>query len=71
MTEDVLLDDWTYDAGHFLGRLVLDRGAEAMLAPSATRLGDNLIVFTTNPRPGGRLDIIRFQPLTHLRKQAP
>jgi hypothetical protein len=34
-------------------------------------VGDNLIVFTTNLRPGARLDISRFQPLTHLRKQAP
>src|SRR5919199_1962300 len=47
IAEDVLLDDWNHDAGHLLGRAVLDRGAEAMLAPSATRLGDNLIVFTT------------------------
>jgi hypothetical protein len=42
-----------------------------MLGPSATRLGDNLIVFTTNLRPGARLDIIRFQRLTHLREQTP
>jgi hypothetical protein len=28
-------------------------------------------VFTTNLRHGARLDIIHFQPLTHLRKQAP
>jgi hypothetical protein len=64
-------DDWNYDAGHLLGRVVLERGAEAMLVASATRLGDNLIVFTTNLRPGARVDIIRFQPLTHLRRQTP
>jgi RES domain-containing protein len=71
LAADVLLADWNYDVGHLLGWVVVDRGAEAMLVPSATRLGDNLIVFTTNMRQGARLDIVRFQPLTHLRKQAP
>lgn len=68
---DVLLDDRDYSAGQILGRVVIERGAEAMLVPSATRLGDNLIVFTANRRPNSRLDIVRFQPLTHLRKQTP
>ena len=66
--EDALLDDRNYDAGHALGRAVVERGTEAMLVPSATRLGDNLIVFTANLRPDAYLDIVRYQPLTHLRK---
>jgi hypothetical protein len=32
------------------------RGAEALLVPSATRLGHNLIVFTDRLRPGSRLE---------------
>lgn len=67
--EDALLDDRDYEAGHVLGRVVAERGAEAMLVPSATRLGDNLIVFTRNLRPGARVDVVRFDLLTHLRKQ--
>jgi RES domain-containing protein len=66
--EDALLDDRNYDAGHVLGRAVVACGAEAMLVPSATRLGDNLIVFTVNLRSSARLDITRYQLLTHLRK---
>jgi RES domain-containing protein len=69
LTEDALLNDRDYDVGHALGRAVVERGAEAMLVLSATRLGDNLIVFTANLRPAARLDIARYQPLAHLRRE--
>lgn len=68
--EEALFDDWNYESGQALGRAVVERGAEAMLVPSATRLGDNLIVFTANLRPNARLSIVQFHPLRHLRKRA-
>lgn len=70
--EEALFDDWNYESGQALGRAVVERGAEAMLVlvPSATRLGDNLIVFTANLRPDARLAIVQFHPLKHLRKRA-
>jgi len=51
LTEDALLDDLSYDMGHALGLTALRRGAEGILVPSATRAGDNLIVFPDNLRP--------------------
>lgn len=69
LSEDVLLDDWNYEAGHVLGHDAVDRGAEAMLVPSATRLGDNLIVFTANLHPESSVTIVRSDLLTHLRKK--
>lgn len=68
--EEALFDDWNYESGQALGRTVVERGAEAVLVPSATRLGDNLVVFTANLRPDARLALVQSHPLRHLRKRA-
>ena len=36
----------------------LRSGAEGVLVPSATRLGDNLVIFPDNMKPGSRLEVI-------------
>ena len=66
--EELLLDDWNYDAGHVLGRAAVDRGTEAILVPSTTRLGDILVVFTDNLRPSSHLTSMRSEQLSHLRR---
>lgn len=48
LTYEALLDDTAYDAGHKLGLTAVQRGAEGILVPSATRAGDNLILFPDN-----------------------
>lgn len=53
-----LLDDHDYTMSQRLGAAVIATGAEGLLVPSATRLGDNLVVFPTNLRPESRLEII-------------
>lgn len=46
----------------------IDRGAEAMLVPSATRLGDNLILFPSNIRPTSRIVVIDSRdPMLYVR----
>lgn len=55
---DNLLNDHDYTMSQRLGAAVLATGAEGLLVPSATRLGDNLVVFPTNLRPESVLEVI-------------
>jgi len=48
LTHEALLDNMAYNAGHKLGLAAIQRGAEGILVPSATRAGDNLILFPDN-----------------------
>ena len=57
LTVDVLFDDLVYDVGHALGLAAVRHGAEAILVPSTTRAGDNLILFPDNLLPGSRLEV--------------
>jgi len=41
-----------------IAHAAVDSGAEATLVPSATRLGDNLVVFPDNLLPESRLEVI-------------
>lgn len=44
------------------------RGAEAVLVPSATRLGDNLILFPSNIKPTSRIDVVNSRdPMLYVR----
>ena len=51
--------DWTIPQS--LAAMAIARGVEAILVPSATRLGDNLVVFPDYLQPGSQL-----QPLDHV-----
>lgn len=52
-----LLNDLDYTVSQRIGAAALAMGAEGLLVPSATRLGDNLVVFP-QLRPESRLDVI-------------
>lgn len=56
---DLLFDDWDFSTGQALAWTVHDAGGEGMLVPSATRLGDNLIVFPDRLRTGSTLEVVR------------
>lgn len=47
-----------YSVSQSFGAAALAMGAEGLLVPSATRLGDNLVVFPTQLRSDSRLDVI-------------
>lgn len=47
-----LLRDTDYQAGQEFAAAAMSRSAEALLVPSATRLGDNLVLFTGQLRAG-------------------
>jgi RES domain-containing protein len=53
-----LTDDFDYELTQRLGKAVYERGFEGMLVPSATALGDNLILFPLNIRATSRMEII-------------
>ena len=59
VTEADLLDDTDYSTPQALARAARDFGVEGMLVPSATRLGDNLIVFPDRVRAGSVLVEVR------------
>jgi RES domain-containing protein len=54
---DDLLNDHDYTTSQRLAASALTMGAEGLLVPSATRLGDNLVVFPTQFRPDSRLNV--------------
>lgn len=54
-----LFDDWDYSAGQALANVMRRVGAEGMLVPSASRVGDNLVVFPDLLRPASTLNVVR------------
>jgi hypothetical protein len=50
--------DTDYETTQALGAAANSRGLEGLLVPSATRLGDNLIVFPHNLRSESRIDVV-------------
>jgi hypothetical protein len=60
LTRDDLCDDADLEVPRALAEAALARGVEGMLVPSATLLGDNLIVLTGNRRPGTSFEIVGF-----------
>lgn len=56
---DRLLDDWDFSTSQALAHSVRNTDAEGMLVPSASGLGDNLIVFPDRLRSGSTLTPIR------------
>jgi RES domain-containing protein len=53
-----LVHDTDYEATQVIGAATRERGLEGMIVPSATRLGDNLILFPENLRAGFRVEIV-------------
>jgi RES domain-containing protein len=58
LTLDGLCPDTDFSAAQQLAAVAIARGAEAILVPSATRLGDNLIVFPCNLRPSSTITLV-------------
>lgn len=54
-----MVSDRDYNITQQLGSSAVSAGFEGMLIPSATALGDNLIVFTAQMREGSRLAVVR------------
>ena len=52
-----LVEDLDLDMTQQIGAAVLAAGFEGLLVPSATALGDNLVIFPTNLGSGSRLDV--------------
>ena len=53
-----LVHDTDYGATQALGAAANSRGLEGLIVPSATRLGDNLIVFPQNLRAESRIAVV-------------
>ena len=58
LTHDAIWQDDDYTIPQSLAAAALTCGVEAMLVPSATRLGDILVVFPTQLRASSRLELI-------------
>lgn len=58
LTREDFCDDLDYTVTQALAAAAIERGAEALLVPSATCLGDNLIVFTTCLAATSRLAVV-------------
>jgi hypothetical protein len=58
LAREVLWHDTDYRLPQQLARLALHRGAEGLLVPSGTRVGDNLVVLPANLSSGSILRII-------------
>jgi hypothetical protein len=50
--------DTDYEATQAIGAAAFADGLEGLLVPSATRLGDNLILFPDNLRAGSRIEVV-------------
>jgi len=53
-----LVHDTDYEATQYLGAAANSRGLEGLLVPSATRLGDNLILFSQNLSGCSRIEVV-------------
>jgi len=56
---DDLCHDTSYEISQRIAAQAIAGGAEGILVPSATRLGDNLIVFPRQLRPASSLTVVR------------
>jgi RES domain-containing protein len=55
---ELFWDDYAGELPQALARAALEQGVEALQVPSATRMGDNLVVFTENLRPESKLLVV-------------
>jgi RES domain-containing protein len=68
LTEEELLHDNDYAHPHDLAQAALEGKFEAILVPSATRLGECIVIFPTNL---SRDDLISFPPLFTSKPHSP
>lgn len=69
---ETLLLDTDYSITRELAAAAVTRGAEGVLVPSATRLGDNLIIFPQNLRPASQLIIVSSKsPRLYVQREPP
>lgn len=61
-----LLDDWDYTLAQECGEAALRRRADGLLVPSATRLGNNVIVLPGNLSAATRIDAVVSRSLMHV-----
>lgn len=61
LTRADLIRDYDFTITQEIGAAVVDRGAEGILVPSATRLGDNLVVFPVKRLDTSRLVVLGSQ----------
>lgn len=55
---DDVLHDTDYSVAQELAAAAIAQGMEGMLIPSASRLGDNLVLFPSQLRPGSRINVV-------------
>ena len=61
ISREALMDDHGYSFPQRISAALRDRGAEALLVPSATLLGDNLVVFPDLLLEGSSLEVAAIQ----------
>lgn len=61
LAPDDLLHDTDYQVTQQIGAASITRGVEGILVPSATRLGDNLIVWVAQLRPTSQFVVLRSE----------
>lgn len=57
-----LMDDYDYSFSQSVSAVLRSRGAEALLVPSATLLGENLVVFPDRLLEGSSLQVLANRP---------
>lgn len=58
LTRDALLVDYDVDVPQRLAAVARERGAEGLIVPSATLLGDVLVIFPDRLRDGSKLEAL-------------
>lgn len=58
LDENTLIQDFDYSTTQAISAAAISRGAEAILVPSATALGDNLVVFPNRLETSSRIAVI-------------
>jgi predicted amidohydrolase len=58
ISSEALMDDYDYSFPQSVSAALRDRGAEALLVPSATLLGANLVVFADRLLDGSSLEVL-------------
>jgi hypothetical protein len=65
----VLVDDYNFETTQALAAAAVERAAEAMLVPSATGLGDNIVVFPSRLYVASKLRVVGSRdPRLHVSK---
>jgi hypothetical protein len=58
---ELLLHDTDYELTQAVGEAALARGVEGVIVPSATLLGDNIVLWMAQLRPGSQISFVRSE----------